>query len=45
MQEYIFHSYNNQCIRQRTKDGYFFATDICKAVNKRFKDFRRTKHA
>ena len=42
--QYILHNYKNNQIRQRTVDGYFSATDMCKSVNKHFKDFYKINY-
>lgn len=40
-----FPSYNGQKIEIRGSDGYFNATDMSKAMGKRFRDWTRTKFA
>lgn len=39
--EYKIYEFMNGKIRQRIRDGYFSATDICKIGNKQFNDFSR----
>lgn len=43
-QNSIIRQWNGRTIRQR-KDGYFSATDMCQACNKRFHNWERTDSA
>ncbi len=37
--------FNGHRIRQRSRDGYLSATDMCKSFDKQFNNYKRTNHA